>query len=174
MTLTRRDLWLFWLFALLILATGLAVGELGVARSRQSATRRSHLNSMRSLEQVGSLVSGGAPVEDVWDAVREALLGTLQVRDARFEVAAEATTLPQIERDGRLDVHGKRYLGDGFALPDDGVAIPVATQGVRLGQIVLSPDSEVGVTREQRRTAVAIADQFAIVLQREPHVHSYS
>lgn len=162
------------LTVVLILAVGLAVGELGVARSRQSATRRSHLASMRSLEQVGALVSGGAKADEVWPATREALVTTLRVRGAIFEPLASQTTLPEIERDGRIDVSDKRYRGDGFALPDEGVALPVEAAGVRLGQIVLDPDPEVGVTREQRRTAVALADQLAIALRRDSDVRALS
>ena len=64
----------------LILIVGFAVGELGVARSRQSDTRRSHLHSMHSLEEVGALVSARAPSDDVWIAVRRALLQTLGAR----------------------------------------------------------------------------------------------
>lgn len=154
------------LTVVLILTVGLAVGELGVARSRQSATRRSHLASMRSLEQVGALVSSGARAEEVWPATRDALIALLKVRNAIFEPFPSHSRIPEIERDGRIDVADKRYRGDGFALPDGGVAVPVEAAGTRIGQIVLDPDPEVGVTREQRRAAVALADQFAIALRR--------
>jgi K+-sensing histidine kinase KdpD len=154
------------LTVVLILAVGLAVGELGVARSRQSATRRSHLASMRSLEQVGALVSAGAEPDEVWPATRDALISLLRVRAASFEALPSRSGLPEIERDGRIEVADKRYRGDGFALPDGGVALPVEAAGTRIGQIILDPDPEAGVTREQRRTAVALADQFAIALRR--------
>jgi K+-sensing histidine kinase KdpD len=156
----------------LILVVGLVVGELGVARSRQSATRRSHLRSMRSLEDVGALVSSGAPAEDVWPLVREGLVATLGVRTVRFD-AATHHSLPVIEHDGTLDVSHRRYMGEGFALPHTGAALNVATDGVFMGQIVLLPDDEVGVTREQRRAAAALADQFGISLKSEPRPRSY-
>jgi K+-sensing histidine kinase KdpD len=156
----------------LILAVGLAVGELGVARARQSATRRSHLRSIRSLEQVGALVSSGAPVESVWPAVRDALVSTLSLRSARFDAYVHHP-IPVVERDGRVDVTHRRYVGDGFALPDTGAALNVSSDGEFLGQILLVPDATVGVSREQRRAAVAIADQFAIVLKRSEKVRSF-
>jgi hypothetical protein len=34
-----------------------------------------------------------------------------------------------------------------------------------VGNVLLDPNPEVGVTREQRRTAVAIVDQLAIALR---------
>jgi two-component system sensor histidine kinase KdpD len=156
----------------LILLVGLVVGEVGVARSRQSATRRSHLRSIRSLEDVGALVSAGASAEQVWPAVREGLVATLGVRSVRFD-AGTHHPLPVIEHDGTLDVTHRRYLRDGFALPHAGAALNVATDGVFMGQIVLTPDDEVGVTREQRRAAAALADQFGIALRTEPLVRSF-
>ncbi|MDO8363246.1 MAG: DUF4118 domain-containing protein [Actinomycetota bacterium] len=158
----------------LILAVGLAVGELGVARARQSATRRSHLRSMRSLEGVGSLVSAGASAGEVWPEARTALIRMLSLRDARFEPGVLNGALPVVERDGRVDVDHKRYIGDGFALPEGGAALNVEANGVHLGQIVLDPDPEVGVTREERRAAVAVADQLAIALRRENPTRSSS
>ena len=65
----------------------------------------------------------------------------------------------------RVDFHDKKYLGEGFALPAIGATLNVEADGVRLGRIVLAPDPKAGVTREQRRTAVAMADQLAIALR---------
>lgn len=157
----------------LILAVGLAVGELGVARARQSATRRSHLRSIRSLEEVGAMVSAGASAEAVWPAVRDALVSTLGLRSARFDRYVHHP-LPIVERDGSVDVTNRRYVGEGFALPETGAALNVSSDGEFLGQILLVPDASVGVSREQRRAAVAIADQFAIALRRSGEVRSFS
>ena len=149
----------------LIFAVGVAVGELGVARARQSATRRSHLRAIRSLEEIGAMVSSGASADQVWPAVREALVTTLGLRSARFDAGVHHP-LPLIERDGSVDVTRRRYVRDGFALPDSGAAINVSSDGTFLGQIVLFPNAMTGVSREQRRAAVALADQFAISLRR--------
>ena len=157
---------------LLILAVGLAVGELGVARARQSATRRSHLRSIRSLEQVGAMVSAGASAEAVWPAVCDALVSTLGLRSARFDGHVRHP-VPVVERDGSVDVTTRRYVGDGFALPETGAALDVSSDGEFLGQILLVPDAGVGVSREQRRAAVAIADQFASALRRSGEVRSF-
>jgi K+-sensing histidine kinase KdpD len=160
------------LTVVLILGVGLAVGELGVARSRQSATRRSHLRSVRALEQVGAQVTAGADADAVWPSVRDALVVSLGLSSARFEAGAPTLDLPVMERDGRVDVRDKRYIGDGFELPALGVMINVEADGRHLGQIVLEPGAGVGVTREQRRAAVALADQFALAVRRSPQVRS--
>ena len=154
----------------LVLVVGLAVGELGVARERQSEVRRSHLRSIRALEEVGAIVSSGAPVTDVWPVVQEAMSTTLSAQSVYFEPDGPLSTCPVVERDGRLEHSQKRLIGDGFALPDVGAAVRVMANGRTLGQLVVKPKADVGVTREQRRAAVAIADQFAIAVLREREV----
>ncbi len=153
----------------LLLAAGLAVGALAAAQARQSAANQSHVRSIRSLESVGALVTAGAPADEVWSASREALIATLGVKDAAFSAGKERGPLPVIERGGRVNVNQHRFLGEGFALPAEGAALNVEADGTHFGQITLLPNPQVGVTREQRRAAVAIADQFAISIQREPH-----
>jgi K+-sensing histidine kinase KdpD len=158
------------LSVVLVLVVGLAVGELGVARERQSAVRRSHLRSIRALEDVGAIVSSGAPVEDVWPVVQEAMSTTLSAERVYFEPDGPFSEYPVVERDGRIEQASKRLIGDGFALPDGGAAVKVVANGRTLGQLVVKPRADVGVTREQRRAAVAIADQFAIAVLRAPEV----
>ncbi len=150
----------------LVLAVGISVGELGVARSRQSATRRSHLRSVHALEEVGAMVNRGAEADEVWPPVRQALMTLLSLRGARFQPGPVLDDLPIVERDGRVDVHEKRYTGRGFSLPDGGVVLPLEADGVHVGRIVLDPDPSAGTTREERRAAVALADQFAIAVRR--------
>ena len=55
-----------------------------------------------------------------------------------------------------------------------GAALNFEAEGVLMGRIIVDPDTNVGVTREQRRTAVAIADQFAIALRKEPRIRSFA
>ncbi len=151
----------------LIVVVGLAVGELAVARNRQSATRRSHLHSMRSLEGLGAMVSAGRSASEVWEATQQALVENLNVLGATFVEGDTDSGLPCLERDGRIDLPNRKYRSDGFTLPETGVVIAVDADGMHFGNVVLEPDPEVGITREQRRTAVAIVDQFAIALRQQ-------
>ena len=60
------------------------------------------------------------------------------------------------------------FVRDGLVLPTAGVCLPLFADGVSLGRIVLHGTPLHGVTREQRRAAVALADQSALAL-RPPH-----
>jgi K+-sensing histidine kinase KdpD len=156
----------------LVLAVGLAVGQLGVARNRQSYTRRSHLRAVRALEEIGAMVNHGATAEEAWPATKQALVQLLTLRDATFRAGSAERTLPVIEHDGRVDTPSKHYVGNGFALPAEGASLLVEAEGQLLGRIDLTPDPSVGTTREQRRAAAALADQFAIAARRSPDARS--
>ena len=60
-------------------------------------------------------------------------------------------------------------LGVAFALPGDGVELLVERRGLTLGRLVLEPADRRGVSRDQRRVAVALADLLAMAL--EPALH---
>ena len=53
-------------------------------------------------------------------------------------------------------------------LPRDGVALPVRVGARSHGQIVLTPTHGRGTTIDQRRVAVALADLFAVTIDRHP------
>ena len=152
----------------LIVVVGLAVGALGVARNRQSDTRRSHLRSMHVMEHIASLVNLGRGTDEVWPVTRQGLIDLLGLQGAELEVPAGSDALPQIEHDGRVDSPQRTYVRDGFTLPPNGVSLPLSADGRPIGRIVLMGDPGHGTTREQRRAAVAIADQFALAFHR-PH-----
>ncbi len=152
----------------LILGVGLAVGELGVARNRQSATGRSHLRSMRVMEEVAALVNLGRPAELVWTATHDGLVELLGLRDAVLEVPAADGELPTLLHDGRIETRAMTFVRNGLVLPAGGVSLPLFADGAPLGRIVLHGTPLHGVTREQRRAAIALADQLAVAL-RPPH-----
>lgn len=149
----------------LLIAVGLAVGELGVARARQSAARRSHLRTARSLEQVNAALAAGAELAVVWPVVQHGLVDTLGVRAARFEPGEHVDELPLIAHDGHVHVRSRRYVDGGFVLPEQGVALAVEANGEHLGRIRLDPDPSIGVSLEQRRAAVALSDALALALR---------
>jgi hypothetical protein len=62
--------------------------------------------------------------------------------------------------------------GGGFALPSEGVAVPVVHEGRPLGRLVLVPQAGHGTTKPQRRVAVALADQLAVAAVRTTPLHA--
>ena len=72
--------------------------------------------------------------------------------------------LPELGRLGALDAGHRRFVGNELTLPDEGAAIRVLGRGRELGRLVLVPGPDVGVSIDEGRIAVAIADQLGAAL----------
>jgi Domain of unknown function (DUF4118) len=157
--------------AVLLLVLGVIVGELGVLRA--GSRREANLNALaaKRLELVAAVVATGAPLDEVWPVVRQAMLEQLDLVECRFEVIPFDVPLVEIDRSGHLDSTALRYEDGGFVLPPEGAAIRV-THGRRLlGRLVLVPGGPHGTTRAERRVGVALADQLAVAAARNTTLH---
>jgi len=161
--------------AVLLLIVGLAVGELALRRAASQREVQMHAKGASRLEEVAAVVAAGADLDEVWPVVRHALTDQLDLTECRFEPYAPASALITIERDGQLSSHQLTWVpGGGFALPPEGVAVPVVHQGHALGRLVLVPQRGHGTTKPQRRVAVALADQLAVAATRTTPLHALS
>lgn len=150
---------------LILLAIGLAVGQLAVhaRHTRRDASRgRDELASMR---RVAERVSAGASEQELIDLVVAEVTELLSLVACRFEIEATGPLVPVLERSGRIETPHRRVGPDGeLALPPLGVRLPVVGGGHQVGSLVLDPDPTIGVTVEARLVAVALADQLGSAL----------
>jgi K+-sensing histidine kinase KdpD len=150
---------------IILLAIGLAVGQVAVyaRHTREQATRgRDELTSMRRMAE---RVAGGASDEELVGLAIDEVTELLSLVGCRFEVDASGPVLPVLERSGRIEAPVRRVgAGGELALPPMGVRLPVVGGGRQVGSLVLDPDPTVGVTLEARLVAVAIADQLGAAL----------
>jgi K+-sensing histidine kinase KdpD len=159
--------------AVLLLVVGLCVGELAVRRAAGRREVQMHARGASHLEVVAEVVAAGADLDELWPVVRQALIEQLDLSDCRFEPYAPTKALTTIERDGQLSSHHLDWVpGGGFALPAEGVAVPVVHQGRPLGRLVLVPHKGHGTTKPQRRVAVGLADQLAVAAARTTPLHA--
>jgi hypothetical protein len=149
----------------ILLAIGLAVGQLAVhaRRTRRVASRgRDELASMRRMAE---RVAAGAGDEELIDVAVAELTNVLSLVACRFETVATGPVLPVLERSGRVESPYRRVGSDGeIALPPLGVRLPVIGDGHQVGSMVLDPDPTIGITLEARVVAVALADQLGAAL----------
>jgi K+-sensing histidine kinase KdpD len=148
-----------------LLVIGLLVGQIVVSarRSRRVADRAT--DEIGRLRRIAEQAATTAGAEDLVLAVEAELVGLMGLREATFARDASGSTLPRIERSGALTVTHHRFAAGGeFALPADGVELPVTGRGELLGCFVLSPDPDVGVSLDARVVAVALADQLGAAL----------
>lgn len=160
--------------AVLLLIIGVVVGELASRQhlSRRGATKQQH--GVLELERLSALVAAGADLDAVWPIVREGLAEQLDLAECRYEPDVDGRPFPVLDPIGRLEGHQFTWVGNGFALPADGVQVPMS-DGVRsVGRLVLVPRPGTSTSRAQRRLAVAIGDIFAVAVGHSTTVHPLS
>lgn len=149
----------------ILLIIGLVVGQVAVVarRSRSAAARGS--DEVARLHRVAERAASGAPVDEIVTDVCSEIAGLLDLRDCRFERPPFGAPLPRIERNGAISgVTTRRYVGDGFTLPEEGVELPVLGRGVQVGRFVLEPGETHGAPIEELVVAVALADQLGATI----------
>jgi hypothetical protein len=149
----------------ILLVIGLIVGQVVVStrRARRAAARGA--DEVARLHRVAGLAARGTQSEEMLAAVREELTGLLDLRSCMFEPSPTGVPLPRLERTGVISgerLH--RFVSGEFALPEEGVELPVLARGRQVGRLVLEPESGHGASLEERIVAVAIADQLGAAL----------
>ena len=149
---------------LILLAIGAVVGQVAVLGRRRQADAQRRLEELARLGRVANRVAVGGDVDGLIELVEAEECGLLSLR--RCEFLLNAPDLPLLGRDGTVRTSLRVFQGREFSLPAEGVRIPVVGGGRELGSLVLEPDPLVGVSIEERRVAVAIADQLGAALER--------
>jgi hypothetical protein len=144
----------------LLLVIGLIVAELVTFTRRHRAASELRGDEITRLHRVAELVATDSDAEDVVLSVQAELIGLLSLRECWYETPPYSSELPQLERNGAVAGEHRRWAGTDYALPDQGVVIPVLGRGREFGRLVLVPDVTIGVSIEKRVVAVALADQL--------------
>lgn len=150
----------------LLLVVGLVVGSFADRRRRTLDRLRGQTDSTERLERIARLLVSELDHAQLCAAVAAELRDELGLRAARWCPVLGATGLPVLERSGWVGAAVHRYGASGYELPASGVELPVEFAGARLGAFELVPEPGVGVSGEQRRVAVALADLLASALAR--------
>jgi len=154
------------LTTVLLIAVGLAVGEIAIRSQRIHAQREDQQRQLQRLHRIAGLVAGGEDADDLLVAVTNELIETLELESLWFERPPFIGRLPKIERNGFIETKDHRYANGEFELPREGVVLPVIAAGRTLGRFVLLPTPGIGVSKERRLSAVALADQVGAALAR--------
>jgi len=155
------------LTTILLLAVGLAIGEIAIRAKRVHAQRADEQRQLRRMHRIAGMAAGGDGPDDLVLAVTAELIETLDLQNCWFERPPFIAGLPRIERSGVIEASEHRYANGEFELPREGVALPVVGAGQTVGRFVLIPTPGVGVSKERRLSAVALADQVGAALARD-------
>ena len=155
---------------MLLLAIGLLVAQVtSFAHQSHRRSERTHDELLR-VHQVAELAAQGMAIDDLINAVETELAGLLTLRECHYEAEPGSLDLPLLGRNGSLEYGRRRWVGPELSLPAEGVQIAVLGRGRAFGRITLVPDVDAGVSIEERRAAVAIADQLGGALAAEARV----
>lgn len=149
----------------LLLLIGLAVGQLAVLARRRRKEVDEGRSELASLFRIAKQASQDVRPEDVIAAVKGELVSVLSLDHCTYQAGPPPDGTPILEPSGWIEAGGvHRYSRGGFALPQEGVAIPVRGRGVVLGHLLCLPARGTAVSLERRRVAVALADQLGVAL----------
>jgi len=148
----------------LLFVVGIAVGQIAASRWTAQAAGKAGTEEVAGLYRVASLTAEGRPMPEIVDAVEHEVAEVLLLASCRFQLLPPDPALPELEASGRVEAPYV-HVGDGFALPREGVAIAVRSAGRIAGWLVCVPRDELtGVSRDRRRTAIVFADHLGLAL----------
>lgn len=151
---------------ILLFAVGVAVGQIVGSRMRAKAGERTGVEEVAGLHRVARLVAEDSSDRDLIAAVEEEVAGVLLLPACTFHLLPPDPPRPQLEPTGRVDAPYV-HLDDGFALPREGIVVPVRAGGRTLGWLVCDgPDHLIGVASSRRRTALVMASLMGAHLAR--------
>lgn len=154
------------LTTVLLLAVGLAIGEIAIRGQRIHAQHEDQQRQLGRMRRIAGLAAGGEGADDLLLAVTAELIETLDLQNAWFERPPFTAALPVVARSGVIEATEHRFANGEFELPREGVVLPVIASGRTVGRFVLIPTPGVGVSKERRLSAVALADQVGAALGR--------
>jgi K+-sensing histidine kinase KdpD len=149
---------------LVLLACGLFVGTLAGRRRTLRAKAAASRQEISRLHRVADLIAHDAQPAEVMFLCERELAVLLTLVSCTFVAGPPRAVLPRLERNGTMKGGSLRFVHGAFALPHEGVDLPVLHRGQRVGSFLLTPTPDAGVSFEQRIVAVAIADQAGAVL----------
>ena len=152
------------LTTVLLLAAGLAVGQLAASRIDARRTARTTHDQVSSMHRMAKATSGSDAMAGLIRTAEQEMVAVLRLERCTFSLLPPDPMLPTLDAAGRMPAPHV-HLGDGFALPPEGLAIPARNSGAVVGWLVCEPPaSPVGVSLDRRRAALVIAAQLGAAL----------
>lgn len=150
----------------LLFITGIAVGQIVGSGWRAKSGHKAGVDEVAGLHRVAALVADGNDLMGLIAAVETEVARVVLVGGCTYSLLPPDPARPVLDANGKVDAKYV-HVGDGFALPPEGIMIPVRTAGRVLGWLTCDPPSTlVGVSHDRRRTALILAGLLAAALDR--------
>jgi hypothetical protein len=154
--------------AIILLVVGLLVGEVAERARRVRSLEQRAAAAISAVHGVAEDVAHGLPLPELAPRVIRELKVLLQLHDCWLEFRPFTWSLPRLERAGTIELPEHRFFARGYALPQDGLGLPVLVRGVAVARLVLLGNPDVAGSVEERVIAVALADQLGAGIAMAP------
>jgi K+-sensing histidine kinase KdpD len=154
--------------ALILLAIGLIVGQLVVVVRRGQGAVRRGAAELAALHRVSDVAATSSDLDELTRTVEQAVRDVLGLEACWFEPPPYQSLPAHLERGGAVVGAELRVASGGFALPADGLELPVMGRGEVRGRLVLMPREDHGTSVEERVVALSLADQLGAALAAAP------
>ncbi len=149
---------------ILLLAVGLAVGELAARGRRHRDHARQGDEQVALVHAVGELAATGQDAASIVGTASADLVHLLDLRHCRFARGAPARPSARITPAGQVAIGQETWDTDDLGLPTSTIDLPVRSGGWLLGHFMLTPTPGAPVPRQRLLVAVTIADQVGAAL----------
>jgi hypothetical protein len=150
--------------ALILLVIGLVVGQLVVVVRRGRGAVQRGAAEIAALHRVSEIAATGSDIDQLTRTVEQAVQEVLGLEACWFEPPPYRSFAAHLARGGAV-IGAELHVADGgFALPADGLELPVMGRGRLQGRLVLMPREHRGTSVEERVVALALADQLGAAL----------
>lgn len=146
----------------LLVLVGMAAGEIVVRARRIDRERAMSHGELARVRRLAETASDHP--EDTIEVALTELQDGLGLQRCWYESGPATAVRPRIGRRGTLEQAAYRLSNGEFELPGDEVEIPIRAAGTDFGRFVLVPTPGLGVAKDRRVAAVAIADVVAVAL----------
>jgi K+-sensing histidine kinase KdpD len=149
--------------AVLLLAVGVAVGEIAIRMRRHLLAARTGSDDIAHLHAVAELIAAGETPDMAVVSVAGELRRLLDLKDCIFERAPfeQDSHFSRLERSGNVVFGGLNWGVGTMGLPGKHVELVVQGYGYVFGRYLLTPTPGRPVSFDRRIIAVALADQVA-------------
>ncbi|WP_042423882.1 DUF4118 domain-containing protein [Streptacidiphilus anmyonensis] len=157
---------------LILVVVSLAITQLASRGRQLQASTTSGTEYLTRIQGAARLAQSSADPEAVLDLVQRHLTELLRLRECRFVAEPDPGRTARLTEDGRITVGHREWDVEKLGMPGAEIELQVVVAGESYrGGFVLVPTPGAPAPFQARLTAVTLADQAAVALQRPPTAH---
>jgi K+-sensing histidine kinase KdpD len=160
---------------ILLVLIGVAVSEIAIWGRRQQARASRHRGYLDGVITTSQAVANGGSTDDLIEHVRAELTAVLGIDGAKFVANGRQMSAPHLNADGTVTRGGRVLKVERDGMPTNAeIELTVQHAGEIRGRFLLTAAARIArPDLEQRKVAVALADQVGAALSSQDALHPH-